>query len=165
MRVTRRPSLYQLSSASDYVIMLSISLEYTTYTTITQLGKGHLTATGQAAAPMPQSTTPSIKPIVLNNSNISGGDIAAIVGTILGVLIALCLYCICKRGNRGLRGVLGRTREPGEPGPCSQDRANGRDVIPWPRGLRNENVETKFFRGMPCLLQPSKSATNLESIK
>ncbi|PMD39546.1 hypothetical protein L207DRAFT_583416 [Hyaloscypha variabilis F] len=51
---------------------------------------GQMTITGQAASPTPQSTASSSEPIVYNSSDsILGGDIAAIVVCILGILFVL----------------------------------------------------------------------------
>jgi len=88
-------------TASDYFITLSITQISTTYTTLIQLGNGQMTSTQQAASPKSQSTASPIEPIVYSSSNgISGGDIAAIVGCILGVLLVLFVFCTCQRGEQ-----------------------------------------------------------------
>jgi hypothetical protein len=76
-----------------------------------------MTSTQQAASPKSQSTASPIEPIVYSSSNgISGGDIAAIVGCILGILLVLAVFCIGRRGKRGPRGPRGLPGEPGEAG-------------------------------------------------
>ncbi len=118
-------ALREKAPASDYFVTLSITQIYTTYTTIIQLGNGQMTLTGQAASPTPQSTS-SIKPIIYSSSNgISGGDVAAIVGCIIGFLLVLLLFCTCRRRQRGLQGLTGEPGEPGVPGRDGRDGAPG----------------------------------------
>jgi hypothetical protein len=87
-----------------------------------------MTLTGQAAPLTPQSTASSIEPIVYSSTNgISGGDVTAIVGYIIGVLLVLFVFCTCRRGKRGSRGLPGEPGAPGLDGRDGQDGALGRD--------------------------------------
>ena len=76
-----------------------------------------MTLTGQAASPTPQSTASSSEPIVYNSSDsILGGDIAAIVVCILGVLFVLVVFCTPRRGKREPQGDRGDRGLQGERG-------------------------------------------------
>jgi hypothetical protein len=89
-----------------------------------------MTLTGQVASPTLQSTASSIEPIIYSSSNgISGGDIAAIVGCILGVLLVLFVFFTCRRGQRGPQGLPGTPGRDGAPGAPGAGAAGLRDRV------------------------------------
>lgn len=85
-----------------------------------------MTLAGPSASPTPQSTASSIEPIIYSSNNgISWGNVAAIVGCSLGILLVLFMFYTCRRGQRRPQGLSRDPRETGAPGREGRDWAAG----------------------------------------